>query len=72
MVLDQLAATLDIIGKIMVSYTVLIVHRRMMTEHKFDVIVENEIKHEQVVGVLGIVLMVAGYVVKMLMYNSLI
>ncbi len=72
MVWLQVSATLDIIGKIAVSYTVLVVHYRIMTEHRFDKAVENEIKHEQVVGVLGILLMVAGYVIKMLELNGLI
>ncbi|MFC1639024.1 hypothetical protein ACFL26_02010 [Patescibacteria group bacterium] len=73
MVIAEIAvATLDVVGKILVSYTVLQVHHRMLVEHKMDEIVFNEIKAEQRIGMLGIALMVAAYLLKLLLLGDVL
>ena len=59
--MELLGHTLDLIGKILVSYTAIGVHYRFRKEHKIDEKVFNVMKKEQVVGVVGIALMVVGY-----------
>jgi uncharacterized membrane protein YidH (DUF202 family) len=64
--MEILALTLDIIGKVMVAYTALAVHHRVRNEHKIDSAVFKIMKREMVVGVLGIALMIVGYVAHLL------
>lgn len=61
-----MAATLDIVGKILVSYTVLKVHYRLLKEHRIDDAVCAEMRFEHVIGYLGIGLMIGAYLLKML------
>lgn len=53
--------TVDVIGKILVAYTAIAVHRRVWKEHRIDGKVFREMRREQIVGVLGIILIIAGY-----------
>lgn len=62
--MELLGHTLDLIGKILISYTAIVVHYRFRKEHKIDEKVFTEMKKEQVIGVLGIVLMIVGYVLQ--------
>ncbi|MFC1649465.1 hypothetical protein ACFL2C_01970 [Patescibacteria group bacterium] len=60
-----LSATLDILGKVMVSYTAIAVHYRVWKEHKMDEAVFGEMKKERVIGALGIIFMVLAYLIKL-------
>jgi len=55
--------TLQTIGEILIAFTVLKVHQRMLKEHRIDESVFKIIKMEQLVGVFGIIFIVLGYVV---------
>ena len=59
--MDIFASTLDIIGKVMIAYTALAVHRRVWKEHKIDKTVFHIMRREQLIGILGIILMVSAY-----------
>lgn len=59
--MENLAFTLDLIGKIMVAYTALAVHHRVRKEHKIDQDVFRAMRREQFIGAMGIVLMILGY-----------
>ncbi len=61
-----IALTLDVIGKVMLGFTVLFVHRRLMKEHRVDREVLKEMKQEQILGALAIVFIVAGYVLHLM------
>ncbi len=56
-------ATFDVIGKILIGITVLLVHKRVIKEQKIDKTVLKEMKREQLMGLLGIVLIIIGYVI---------
>ncbi|OGG59140.1 hypothetical protein A3C89_01900 [Candidatus Kaiserbacteria bacterium RIFCSPHIGHO2_02_FULL_50_50] len=56
------AFTLDIVGKVMVAYTALAVHHRVAREHTIDREVFRVMKVEQYVGAIGIMCMIAAYV----------
>ncbi|MFQ5452504.1 MAG: hypothetical protein ACE5DQ_02990 [Candidatus Paceibacterota bacterium] len=64
--LELLGFTLDIIGKVMVSYTVLMVHYRVWKDHKVDEEVFKQMGSERIIGFVGIALMIAGYAVHIL------
>lgn len=57
----HLGLTLDAAGKVLIGVTVLRVHWRFLKEHKIDKKVFQEMKLEQKLGVLGIVLIIIGY-----------
>ena len=59
-------ATLTALGEITVAYTVISVHHRFMKEHKVDEKVFKVMYKEQKIAVMGIMLIIAGYVVEVL------
>ena len=59
---ELLAYTFDIIGKITLGLSVILVHRRMRKEHRIDRKVLRELRKEQSLAIIGILLMVVGYV----------
>ena len=65
MSLYVLATSIDMLGKVMVAFTALRVHRRVLSDHKLDKSVFLELRHEQIVGVGGVVFIVAAYAMKM-------
>lgn len=61
MSLEFLGFTLDVIGKVMVAFTALMVHYRFRKEHKVDERVFRSMRREQVLAIIGIVLIISGY-----------
>lgn len=62
--MELLGFTLDVIGKIMVAYTAIAVHRRVWKEHKIDKAVFAVMKNEQIIGIIGIVLIIIGFLLQ--------
>jgi hypothetical protein len=56
-----LGFTIDVIGKILIAYTAVMVHHRVWQEHKIDKKVFSEMKKEKVLAFIGIFLIIAGY-----------
>ncbi|OJI06512.1 hypothetical protein BK004_03140 [bacterium CG10_46_32] len=56
--------TLDVIGKSMVAFTAIMVHHRVLNEHKLDRAVIKVMKEEQKLGILGIILIIVGYILQ--------
>ena len=63
--MELIGFTLDFIGKIMVAFTAIMVHHRFRKEHKVDEKVFRSMRREQVVAVVGIALIVAGYLLQL-------
>lgn len=63
--LEFFGFTFDVIGKIMVAYTAIAVHHRVWKEHKIDKKVFATMKNEQVIGIIGIILIVIGYLLQL-------
>ena len=59
-----LAETLDLLGVVMVAYTAIAVHHRVWKEHKMDANVFKAMKHERVIGIPGIGLIILSYILK--------
>jgi len=63
--MELLGHTLDLIGKILVSYTAIAVHYRYRKEHRMDDNVFRMMKREQVIGVVGIALLIVAYIIEL-------
>ncbi|PJE75763.1 hypothetical protein COV04_02340 [Candidatus Uhrbacteria bacterium CG10_big_fil_rev_8_21_14_0_10_48_11] len=57
--------TLDVIGAILIAYTVLQVHNRAREERAIDSRVINEMKKERAMSIVGIVFIITGYIFQM-------
>ena len=66
--LFNLGLTLDTLGKVLLGITVLMVHRYVLKEHKIDGDVLRGMKREQAFGILGILLIVVGYILQLLFH----
>lgn len=64
MSLEFLGFTLDVIGKIMIAYAAIRVHYRFWKEHKVDELIFKEMKREQIIGILGIIFIIFGYLLQ--------
>ena len=62
--MELLGETLDVIGKIMIAYTAIMVHFRFRKEHQIDEKVFKTMKSEQLIGIIGIVFIIIGYVIR--------
>ena len=56
-----IGATFDVIGKILIGITVLIVHGHVIKDRKITREVIKEMKYEQLLGLLGIIFIIIGY-----------
>ncbi len=65
-----LAITLGTIGKIILGFAVLRVHVHILKEHKIDNIVLKSMRKEQVVTIIGLVLIVIGYAFEIYFYSG--
>lgn len=59
------ALTFDFTGKIFIAIMALLVHRRIRSEKKIDIHVIKEMRLEQTIGVLAIVLIVISYIMNL-------
>ena len=64
MTVEFIGFTLDVIGKVMVAFTAIMVHHRVWKEHEISSRVFSEMKREQFIGVAGILLIVVGYLLQ--------
>lgn len=61
--------TLDTLGTVLIAYTVLRVHSRVRKEHGIDEYVAREMRRERRLGLIGIVLIISGYVFQLIAYG---
>lgn len=64
MTIEFIGFTLDVIGKIMIAFTAIMVHHRVWKEHRIDKRVFLEMKREQIIGIIGILFIIIGYVLQ--------
>lgn len=64
--MEYLPATLDMIGSVLIGWAALRVHYRVLHEHKIDRRVFRTMRVEQNLGMLGIGLVVVGYLLHIL------
>jgi len=66
MSIEFIGQTVQVIGEVMIGITAIMVHRRVWKEHKINPAVYKEMQREQIVGILGIILLVAGYLIQII------
>lgn len=59
------ATTFDFLGKFLLASLVLLVHGKIRKEGKIDKIVLKDMKIEQVLGVVSLVFIVTGYILRL-------
>lgn len=64
MYMETLGITLTTIGEVLIGVTVLYVHHKILEERKLDKKVFVGIRKEQWGGVLGVILILAGYIIR--------
>ena len=62
--MELIGFILDIIGKVMIAFTALMVHHRFSVEHKVDEKVFAVMRREKIIGILGIILMIVGFLLQ--------
>ena len=65
-----MGATFDVIGKVLIGIAVLFVHKHILEEHKIDKDVLKQMKKEQLIGGLGILFVLIGYVIHVFVYSK--
>jgi len=63
--MEIISLTLDTLGTILIAYTALRVHSRVSNDHKIDAKVVLEMRKEKLLGFLGILLIVVGYIIQL-------
>jgi hypothetical protein len=59
--IEFIGFTLEIVGKILVAYTAIMVHYRFWKEHKIDEAVFATMRRERAIAIFGVILIIAGY-----------
>jgi len=62
--LEFIGFSIDVVGKIMVAFTAVMVHYRFRKEHKIDEKVFRAMRREQLLGVIGILLIILGFILQ--------
>lgn len=57
---------LNMVGVVLIAFAALRVHHHVLNEHKIDEDVRRTMKSEQVLGIIGVVLVVVGHVIQII------
>lgn len=63
---EIVAPTIEVIGHVLIALVVMSVHTRVAQEHKIDQAVIRYMKRERVYAMIGIVLVLAGFVIELI------
>jgi len=63
--LEIIGLTLEFIGTIMIGVAVILTHRKIRKEHRIDKRVIKELRLEQSVSIIGVILIIVGYIVNL-------
>lgn len=61
-----LGITLDTIGTVIIAYMALSVHAQVSKENKIDAYVKKAMHLERILGIVGVILVAAGYVIQVI------
>ena len=62
--IEFIGFTLDVLGKILVAFTALMVHHRFRKEHKVDERIFKAMRREQLLGIIGIGAIILGFILQ--------
>jgi len=63
--------TLGVIGKVFLGITVMMVHWKIVKEHRIDRKVLREMRRERNIALLAIIFIIAGYILELAFYGYL-
>jgi len=66
-----LGLTLGVFGKVLLGVTVINVHAHIVHERKIDMDVLKEMRRERKLGILAVILILAGYVMELSYFSYL-
>ena len=70
-IITLIADGLEFAGTVMIAFTALRVHHRVLMEHKIDDYVFGMMKKEQLMGFIGVVLLTTGFLLRIInFYNQ--
>ena len=61
----QIGYTIQTIGEVLVGLTVIMVHHRVLDEHRIDRKVLRILRKEQLIGGIAIAMIITGYILHM-------
>jgi len=61
--------TLGVVGKVLLGVTVMLVHWKIVKEHKIDKLVLREMRREWGLAFFAIILILIGYVLELMFYG---
>ncbi|MBT6254300.1 hypothetical protein HOI83_03675 [Candidatus Uhrbacteria bacterium] len=64
--IENYGLTIQVIGEVLIAFTLLRVHHRVLSDRKIDKKVFSEMKLEQKFGYIGVACIVAGYLIQVI------
>lgn len=64
--MENIIVTFDAVGTLLIAWAALRVHHRVLNEHKISPSVTRSMHIEQKLGVLGMVLVLVGYILHLI------
>jgi hypothetical protein len=61
--------TIGVLGKVLLAISVIMVHGKIVHEHKIDGAVIKEMKHEKNLAIGAVVLVLLGYLLEVIFYG---
>lgn len=68
--LEFVAALFEVVGTLSIAYAALSVHHNFLNEHKVDEKVFQTMKKEQFVAKIGVILVIAGFIIQTITHFS--
>ena len=62
--IELIAETLELFGAVFIAFAALRVHHRVLNEHKMDRDVFKVMKREQWIGIIGVLMLIVGFLLK--------
>lgn len=63
--METIISTLDAVGTLFIAWAALSVHHKVLNDHKIDAAVYRKMKAEQLLGIIGIIFIIAGYILNL-------
>lgn len=64
MEISYIGFSIHTLGELLIAYTAVKVHFRFWKEHKIDEAVFSVMKKEQLIGIVGIILILVGFIIE--------
>jgi uncharacterized membrane protein YidH (DUF202 family) len=61
---ELIGSFIELIGKLLLAMTVIMVHRKLIKEHQMDRKVATEIHHEEILTLVSVFFMILGFVLR--------